>query len=35
MLLGLALLGFVALAWWNVGAFFDWASRPVQGVADD
>jgi hypothetical protein len=30
----LALLAFVALAWWSVGAFFDWASGPTRGLAE-
>ena len=35
VLSALALLGLVGLIWWGAGAFFDWASGPVRGVADD
>jgi hypothetical protein len=34
VLSGLALLVLVALAWWGVGLFFDWASGPSRGLAE-
>jgi hypothetical protein len=35
VLSALALLALVALAWWSVGAFFDWASGPSRSLVEE
>ena len=35
VLMAIALLAFVALAWWSIGTFFQWASGPGQSVGDE
>ena len=35
VLMGIALLAFVALAWWSIGTFFQWASSPSQSLVDE
>ena len=35
VLSALALLALVGIAWWSVGAFFDWASGPARGLVEE
>ena len=35
VLMAIALLAFVALAWWSIGTFFQWASSPSQSLGDE